>query len=85
MSVCKFLANTLKFYTNQEWYNIIWKLFATLILVLSLWYGKTGLSFFQSSSPNFDKRVVQKKVIEDRELNSIKKNDQLTKSTILNY
>jgi len=39
-------------------------------------FGKPRLSFSRSSSPNFDNQVVQERVIEEREFNSLEENDR---------
>ena len=48
------------------------KIIATIALTLSLLFGKTRLSSSQSSSPNFDNKVVQEKIIDDQ----LEDNDQ---------
>lgn len=52
------------------------KIIATIALSLSLLFGKTRLSSSQSSSPNFDNKVVQEKIIDDQEFCSLEDNDQ---------
>ena len=52
------------------------KIIATIALSLSLLFGKTRLSSAQSSSPNFDNEVVQKRVIYDQWFCSLEDNDQ---------
>ena len=52
------------------------KIFTTILLSLNLLFGKARLSFSRSSSPNFDNLVVQERVIDDREFNSLEENDQ---------
>ena len=52
------------------------KIIATIALSLSLLFGKTRLSSSQSSSPNFDNKVVQEKIIYDQEFCSLEDNDQ---------
>ena len=34
------------------------------------------MSFYRSSSPNFDNLVVQERIIDDREFNSLEEDDQ---------
>ena len=43
---------------------------------MSLLFGKTCLSSSQLSSPNFDNKVVQEKIIDDQEFCSLEDNDQ---------
>ena len=43
---------------------------------MSLLFGKTRLSSSQSSSPNFDNKVVQERIIDDQEFCSLEDNDQ---------
>ena len=50
------------------------KIIATIALSLSLLFGKTRLSSSQSSSPNFDNKVVQERII--GEFWSLEDNDQ---------
>ena len=52
------------------------KIFATIALSLSLLFGKTRLSYSQSSSPNFDNKLVQERVIDDQEFCSLEENDR---------
>jgi hypothetical protein len=52
------------------------KKFATIALSLSLLFAKPRLSFSQSSSPNFGNQEVHERVIDDREFNLLKDNDQ---------
>jgi hypothetical protein len=52
------------------------KVLTTIALIFSLLSGKPRLSSSQSSSPNFDNQVVHRKVIGDREFNSIEENDR---------
>ena len=52
------------------------KIIATIALSLSLLFGKTRLSSSQSSSPNFDNKVVQERVIYDQWFCSLEDNDQ---------
>jgi hypothetical protein len=52
------------------------KIIATIALSLSLLFGKTRLSSSQSSSPNFDNKVVQERIIDDQEFCSLEDNDQ---------
>jgi hypothetical protein len=52
------------------------KIIATIALSLSLLFGKTRLSSSQSSSPNFDNKVVQERIIDDHEFCSLEDNDQ---------
>ena len=52
------------------------KIIATIALSLSLLFGKTRLSSSQSSSPNFDNKVVQEKIIDDQEFCLLEDNDQ---------
>ena len=52
------------------------KVIATIVLSLSLLFGKTRLSSFQSLSPNFDNEVVQERIIDDQEFCSLEDNDQ---------
>ena len=52
------------------------KIIATIALSLSLLFGKTRLSSSQSSSPNFDNKVVQERIIDDQEFWSLEDNDQ---------
>ena len=52
------------------------KIIATITLSLSLLFGKARLSSFQSSSPNFDNKVVQERIIDDQEFCSVEENDQ---------
>lgn len=52
------------------------KIIATIALSLSLLFGKTRLSSSQSSSPNFDNKIVQEKIIDDQEFYSLEDNDQ---------
>ena len=52
------------------------KIIATIALSLSLLFGKTRLSSAQSSSPNFNNEVVQKRVIYDQWFCSIENNHQ---------
>lgn len=40
-------------------------------LILSLLFGKPRLSFSRSSSSNLENQVVQERVIEEREFNSL--------------
>ena len=52
------------------------KIIATIALSLSFLFGKTRLSSSQSSSPNFDNKVVQERVIYDQWFCSLEDNDQ---------
>jgi len=52
------------------------KIFATIGLSLSLLFGKARCSSSQSSSPNFGNQEVHQRVIDDREFNLLKENDQ---------
>ena len=52
------------------------KIIATIALSLSLLFGKARLSFSQSSSPNFDNKVVPERIIDDQEFCSLEENDQ---------
>ena len=52
------------------------KIIATIALSLSLLFGKARLSSSQSSSPNFDNKVVQERIIDDQEFCSLEENDQ---------
>ena len=52
------------------------KIIATIALSLSLLFGKARLSSSQSSSPNFDNKVVQERIIDDQEFCSVEENDQ---------
>lgn len=52
------------------------KIIVTIALLLSLLFGKTRLSSSQSSSPNFDNKVVQERIIDDQEFCSLEDNDQ---------
>ena len=52
------------------------KIIATIALSLSLLFGKARLSSFQSSSPNFDNKVVQERSLDDQEFCSLEENDQ---------
>ena len=52
------------------------KVLTTITLILSLLFGKPRLSFSRSSSPNFDNQVVQERVIDGRQFNSIEENDR---------
>ena len=52
------------------------KIIATIALSLSLLFGKTLLSSSQSSSTNFDNKVVQERVTYDQWFCSLKDNDQ---------
>ena len=52
------------------------KLFATIALALSLQFRKSGLSSSQSLSSNFDNQTIQKRVINDRDVNLFENNDQ---------
>ena len=52
------------------------KIISTIALSLSLLFGRTRLSSSQSSSPNFDNKVVQEKIIDDQEFCSLEDNDQ---------
>jgi hypothetical protein len=52
------------------------KIIATIALSLSLLFGKARLSSSQSSSLNFDNKVVQERIIDDQEFCSFKENDQ---------
>jgi hypothetical protein len=52
------------------------KIIPTIALSLSLLFGKTRLSSSQSSSPNFDNKVVQERIIDDHEFCSLEDNDQ---------
>ena len=52
------------------------KIIATIALSLSLLFGKTRLSSSQSSSPNFDNKVAQEKIIDDQEFCLLEDNDQ---------
>ncbi len=50
------------------------KIFATIVLALSLLFGKSRLSSSQSPSSNFDNQTIQERVINDRDV--IEDNDQ---------
>lgn len=52
------------------------KIFATIVLALSLLFGKPRSSSSQSSSPNFDNQTIQEKVINDRDVNFFEDNDR---------
>ena len=52
------------------------KIIVTISLSLSLLFGKTRLSSSPSSSPNFDNKVVQKKIIDDQDFCLLEDNDQ---------
>ena len=52
------------------------KIIATIVLSLSLIFGKTRFSSSQSSSPNFDDKIVQGNVIDNQEFCSLEDNDQ---------
>ena len=52
------------------------KIIVTISLSLSLLFGKTRLSSSPSSSPNFDNKVVQEKIIDDQEFCLLEDNDQ---------
>ena len=52
------------------------KIIATIALSLSLLFGKARLSSSQSSSLNFDNKVVQERIIDDQEFCSFEENDQ---------
>jgi hypothetical protein len=52
------------------------KIFLTISLSLSLLFGKPRLGSSQSSSPNFGNQEVHEIVIDDREFNSLEKNDR---------
>ena len=47
------------------------KVLATIALIVGLVFGKPRLSCSRSSSSNFDNKVVQERVIEEREFNSL--------------
>jgi hypothetical protein len=47
------------------------KVLTAIALILSLLFGKPRLSFSRSSSSNFDNKVVQERVLEEREFNSL--------------
>ena len=52
------------------------KISTTIALSLSLLFGKARLSSSQSSSLNFDNKVVQERIIDDQEFCSFEENDQ---------
>jgi len=52
------------------------KIIATIAFALSLLFGKTRLSYSKSSSPNFDNKVVQERIIDDQEFYALEENDQ---------
>jgi len=52
------------------------KLFTTIALLVTLRFGQQRWSFSRSSSPNFGNHVVQERVIDNREFNSLEKNDR---------
>ena len=51
-------------------------IFATIALALSLRFDKSCLSSSQSLSSNFDNQTIQKRVINDPEVNLFENNDQ---------
>ena len=56
--------------------KLLKKVLATIALIVGLVFGKPRLSCSRSSSSNFDNQVVQERVIEEREFNSLEENDQ---------
>ena len=52
------------------------KILVTVLLTLSLLFGKPRSSSSQSLSPNFDNQTIQEKVINDRDVNLFEDNDQ---------
>ena len=52
------------------------KIIATIALSFSLLFGKTRLSSSQSSSPNFDNKVVQEKFIGNQQFCLLEDNHQ---------
>ena len=49
---------------------------ATITLSFTVLFGKARLSSSQSSSPSFDNKVVQEKIIDDQKFCSLEDNDQ---------
>lgn len=52
------------------------KIITTIVLSVTLLFGKARLSSSQSSSPNFANQVVNQRVIGEQELNSLEENDR---------
>nr|QUS63746.1 hypothetical protein [Haslea silbo] len=52
------------------------KIVITIILSLSLLFGKARLSSSQSPNSNFDNQIIHERVINDRDLNSFEDNDR---------
>jgi len=52
------------------------KIVTTIILSLSLLFGKARLSSSQSPSSNFDNQTIHERVINDRDVNSFEDNDR---------
>ena len=52
------------------------KIIATILLPLSLLFGRGQVSSSQSSDPNFDNKLVQERIIDDQEFCSLEDNDQ---------
>jgi len=52
------------------------KIVTTIVLSLSLLFGKPRLSSPQSSSPNFGNQEVHQRLIDDRKFNLLEENDQ---------
>lgn len=48
---------------------------ANITLSMSLLFGKLSFNCSQSSSPNFDNKVIQERVIDDQEFCSLEDND----------
>jgi len=59
------------------------KIFTTIVLSLSLLFGKARLSSSQSSSPNFGNQEVHQRLIDDREFNLLEENNQNNQQVIL--